>query len=94
MCWTLAIQSRIASLMASRKVREPLETGRTSAPKRRMLKTFGINERRVWLAWISASEGLKLQQVVTDMVSELKKLGPLDLPGKLKAEDEELKHEG
>jgi len=60
----------------------------------RMLKTLGINERRVWLAWISASEGKKLQQVVTDMVSELKKLGPLDLPGKLKAEDEELKHEG
>jgi F420-non-reducing hydrogenase iron-sulfur subunit len=58
---------------------------------KRMLKSFGIDERRVRLEWISASEGAKLQKVVTDMVGEIKKLGPLSLPAKLKAENGELK---
>ena len=38
---TLPIQSRIASLMASRRVREPLVPGRTSSPSSFMLKTWG-----------------------------------------------------
>ena len=38
---TLLIQSRKASFTASRKVREPLVTGRTSAPRSFMLKTLG-----------------------------------------------------
>ena len=42
---TLDIQSRMASLMASRSVREPLETGRTSAPSSFMLNTFGAWRR-------------------------------------------------
>ncbi len=42
---TLAIQSRIASLMASRRVRDPLVTGRTSAPIVRMMKTFSFCRR-------------------------------------------------
>lgn len=60
----------------------------------RLIKTFGIDERRLRLEWISASEGAKLQKVVTEMVDDLKKIGPLDLPEKLEAENKELVQEG
>jgi len=58
---------------------------------KRMLKTFGIDERRLRLEWISASESKKLQQVVSDMVGQIKGLGPLNLPGKLEDENVELR---
>ncbi len=61
---------------------------------KRMLKIFGIDERRVRLEWISASEGKKLQKVVTEMVGEIKEMGPLDLPEKLETENKEIKVEG
>jgi F420-non-reducing hydrogenase iron-sulfur subunit len=61
---------------------------------KRMIKTFGIDERRLRLEWISASEGAKLQKVVSEMVEDLKKIGPLDLPEKLEAENVELAQEG
>ena len=57
---------------------------------KRMLETYGIDERRFRLEWISASEGVKLQKVVTEMVEQVTELGPLDLPGKMKNEDIEL----
>ena len=38
---TFVTQSRIASLMASFSVQEPELTGRTSAPSKRMRRTFG-----------------------------------------------------
>jgi F420-non-reducing hydrogenase iron-sulfur subunit len=41
-----------------------------------ILKTLSIDESRVWFKWISASEGIKFAETVTDFVSELKKLGP------------------
>jgi len=41
-----------------------------------MLQDFGIEEERYRLEWISASEGKKFAKVVTEMVEELKKLGP------------------
>jgi F420-non-reducing hydrogenase iron-sulfur subunit len=58
----------------------------------RVLRSFGIDERRLRLEWISASEGDKLQKVATEMVTQIKALGPLNLPEKLKADDKELKH--
>jgi len=42
---TFAIQSRIASLVASLSVRVPNSTGRTSAPSRRIRSTFGAWRR-------------------------------------------------
>lgn len=59
---------------------------------KRMLSTFGIDDRRLRLEWISASEGQKLQSVVTDMVEQLKGLGPLDIPSKIDNENKELAH--
>ena len=44
---------------------------------RRLLKHAGIDERRLRLEWISASEGERFAQVVTEFTEELKKLGPL-----------------
>ena len=41
-----------------------------------MLQDFGIEEERFRLEWVSASEGQKFQQVATDMVEKVKKLGP------------------
>jgi F420-non-reducing hydrogenase iron-sulfur subunit len=41
-----------------------------------MLEDFGLEPERFRLEWISASEGKKFAQVVTEMVEELRKLGP------------------
>ena len=43
---------------------------------KRVLKEFGIGSERLRLEWISANEGDKFAAVVTDMVNQLKKLGP------------------
>lgn len=57
---------------------------------KRMLTDLGIEEPRLRLEWISASEGEKVRTVVNDMVARLRQLGPLDLPGRFKAWDQEM----
>ncbi len=49
---------------------------------KRMLKQFGIDDQRVRLEWISASEGDKVQRVINEMVAQVRDLGPLALVGK------------
>lgn len=51
--------------------------GRMNMAKK-LLKHAGIDERRLRLEWVSASEGEKFASVVTDFTGELKELGPLD----------------
>ena len=41
-----------------------------------MLQDFGIEEERFRLEWVSASEGGRFAQVVTEMVEEIRQLGP------------------
>ncbi len=41
-----------------------------------MLEDFGLEEERFRLEWISASEGPKFAQVMTEMVDTVKELGP------------------
>lgn len=41
-----------------------------------ILENMGFEPQRLWLRWISASEGKMFANIVTDMVAELKKLGP------------------
>jgi len=41
-----------------------------------MLEDFGLEEERFRLEWVSASEGKRFAQVVTEMVEDLRKLGP------------------
>jgi F420-non-reducing hydrogenase iron-sulfur subunit len=39
-------------------------------------RTLGLEEDRVWVKWISASEGQRFADTVKSMVDEAKKLGP------------------
>jgi coenzyme F420-reducing hydrogenase delta subunit/ferredoxin len=43
---------------------------------RELLDTLGFDLRRVHFTWISAAEGKKWQQVVTELTEQTKKLGP------------------
>lgn len=44
-----------------------------------MLRDFGIEDERVRLEWISASEGDRVQQVCNEMTDQVRALGPLRL---------------
>lgn len=46
---------------------------------KRFLTQMGIEDERVRLEWIAASEGDKVQRVTDEMVNDLKRLGPLRL---------------
>ncbi len=46
---------------------------------KRLLKGFGVDERRLRLEWISASEGEKFASVATEFTEEVRALGPLGL---------------
>lgn len=56
----------------------------------RLLQQMGIEEQRLRLEWISASEGEKVKTVINDMVETLQKLGPLGLPQRFREWDQEL----
>ena len=45
----------------------------------KLLKQFGIEEERLQLEWISASEGDKVQEIMNKMSRQVKELGPLKL---------------
>jgi F420-non-reducing hydrogenase iron-sulfur subunit len=55
------------------------KTMRKIALVRRMLAQMGISPERVRLEWVSAAEGQRFAQVVTDFINEVKKLGPSPL---------------
>jgi F420-non-reducing hydrogenase iron-sulfur subunit len=42
-----------------------------------ILRGFGVEEERIVLDWVSASEGEKFSRVTGEMVEKIKKLGPL-----------------
>jgi len=44
-----------------------------------VLKDMGLEEERLRLEWISASEGNKFREVVNDMVIKIKEIGPSPL---------------
>ncbi len=46
---------------------------------RLMLRDFGIEDERVRLEWISASEGDRVQAVCNEMTEQIRALGPLHL---------------
>ena len=47
---------------------------------KRMLDQLGIEDGRVRLEWVSAAEGERFGQVVTEMVETVRALGPLHWP--------------
>lgn len=51
----------------------------------KLLEQFGIERDRVWLRWISASEGGLFADTIRDFTARVKELGPLDWPGRTRA---------
>lgn len=43
---------------------------------KRLLSQLGLNPKRLKLEWVSAAEGQRFAQVVTDFIAEVKELGP------------------
>ncbi len=57
------------------------QTGNFKARRRflalqNILKATGFDEHRIWLRWISASEGQRFAETVTNMVASLREMGP------------------
>ncbi len=48
---------------------------------KKMLGQLGIEEERVRLEWVSASEGDRFAAIVDDMTEKIKQLGPLSRNG-------------
>lgn len=62
----------------------------------KLLEQYGIEKERFQLHWVSAAEGKKFVEVVTNMTEEVRDLGPLNWPGLLEtvaAESGELQKE-
>lgn len=57
---------------------------------RRLLRDMGIEEQRVRLEWISASEGERVRTVINEMVEQVRALGPLNLPDRFANWDREM----
>ena len=51
---------------------------------RRTLAQMGIEPGRVKLVWASAAEGVKLAKEISTLVEEIRALGPLNWPGRVK----------
>ena len=45
---------------------------------RNLLEFTGIDPQRIRMSWVSASEGKKFADVITEVTEEIKKLGPLE----------------
>jgi F420-non-reducing hydrogenase iron-sulfur subunit len=58
----------------------------------RLLRDMGIEDQRVRLEWISASEGERVKTVINDMVEHVRALGPLSLPQHREDWDREMAH--
>lgn len=42
-----------------------------------IIKQLGVNEKRVRLEWVSASEGKRFAELITEFTNTIKELGPL-----------------
>jgi coenzyme F420-reducing hydrogenase delta subunit/Fe-S-cluster-containing hydrogenase component 2 len=63
---------------------------------KRLLEHVGINPDRLRIEWVSAGEGIRYADIMTDFANQVKKLGPLGSsegvdPAELKARLEEVK---
>lgn len=57
-----------------------------------MVREYGIDERRVRLEWVSASEGERFALLVDEMTAELQMLGPCELRSQLADLSSDLNH--
>ncbi len=56
-----------------------LKARRRVALLHEVLGRFGIDEERLWIRWIAASEGPRFVEVVEEMTTKLTELGPCQL---------------
>jgi F420-non-reducing hydrogenase iron-sulfur subunit len=59
---------------------------RRFAALKRVLRSQGIEEERVRLEWVSASEGARFAEIVNDMTEKTRKLGPSRVRPQLEAD--------
>jgi F420-non-reducing hydrogenase iron-sulfur subunit len=59
---------------------------RRFAALKRLLRSQGIEEERVRLEWVSASEGARFAEIVNDMTERTRKLGPSRVRPQLEAD--------
>lgn len=52
------------------------KTRRRFVALQEILKASGFEDERIWLRWISASEGQKFADTINEFVTSLKELGP------------------
>ena len=53
---------------------------------KKVLANFGVEDARVRLEWVSASEGQRFADIVNDMTERIRVLGPSRIPGVLQAD--------
>jgi len=53
---------------------------------KKLLGELGVEEERVRLEWVSASEGQRIADIVNDMTERIKVLGPSRIPGVMLAD--------
>ena len=46
---------------------------------KKLLKEIGVNPDRLRLEWVSASQGIRFAEVITDFTQQLKELGPIGI---------------
>jgi len=56
-----------------------LKARRRVALLHEILGQYGIEQERLWLRWIAASEGVQFAEIVDDMTQRLRTLGPCSL---------------
>jgi coenzyme F420-reducing hydrogenase delta subunit len=44
---------------------------------KKLLEYVGIDNRRVWMTWVSAAEGKKFADVISEVTENVRKLGPI-----------------
>jgi F420-non-reducing hydrogenase iron-sulfur subunit len=59
---------------------------RRFAALKRLLRSQGIEDERVRLEWVSASEGARFAEIVNDMTERTRKLGPSRVKTQLEAD--------
>jgi F420-non-reducing hydrogenase iron-sulfur subunit len=58
-----------------------MKTARRIPLLKKMLSQFGIEDERVRLDWVSASEGDRFATTVNEMTEQLRRLGPFSRNG-------------
>lgn len=56
---------------------------------KKVLKDFGVEEERIRLEWVSASEGQRFADIVSDMTERVRALGPCSIFRSLQNDKEE-----